>query len=169
MGRIRTLLFPAAAVITIVFATTSCAAQNTTPAAPPAATSMPTPSPSESAPLPSTSGGAAFNYPDTTDTTQLAIYLKYENSSTSGDIIVGPSAMTADRPFTVEAQCEGDVASFEVVTADKDKRVLVAGDLICDEPSSLQTNYQLPYSGPVQVNLINAENAGRAWVRVIQP
>lgn len=133
-------------------------------------TPSPSPSPSASAAPSPTPTAAGFDIPDTADPTQVAITLKYdEGEDPSGEIIAGPAVLVADRPFTIEGQCEGDGVGFEVVTADGTKRVIADGDFDCDEPPAGEFTYQLPYAGPVQVNLTDADDVDRAWVRVVQP
>nr|WP_201471049.1 hypothetical protein [Microbacterium hydrocarbonoxydans] len=143
-------------------------------------TSSEAPEPSASAsasssPSPTTSAPVdAFAYPDTTDPAQVAIHLKYgEGDDPSGEIIAGPAVLAADRQFTIEGQCEGEGAGagvgFEVVTADAERRVLAEGDFRCDDPPAGEFSYRVPYAGVVQVNLRDADDADRAWVRVVQP
>lgn len=95
--------------------------------------------------------------------------LKYEGSDPSSEIIAGPAVLVADRPFSIEGQCEGSDVGFEVITADGEKKVLADGGFACDEPPAGEFTYQLPYAGPVQVNLTDTEDVERAWVRVVQP
>lgn len=164
--RVRTI--SPIAVISLALLASGCSAGGSAQPEPADTSLPPSTSPSASAPSPSASGDA-FAYPDETDPTQVGIYLKYEDGDVSGKIIAGPSILVADRAFSVEAQCEGDEMSFEVVTADADKRVLVEGDVDCDDPPAGEFTYELPYTGPVQVNILDADDVGRAWVRVVQP
>ena len=128
------------------------------------------PSPSASAsPPPASPSASAFEYPDTAEPTQVGIALKYVGNDPSGEVIAGPAALVADRPFTIEGQCEGSGVGFEVMTADGEQRMLAEGDFDCDDPPTGEFTYQLPYAGAVQVNLTGADDAERAWVRVIQP
>jgi len=129
-------------------------------------TSAPTSAPSVSSAPPTQD----LAYPDKTDPAQVAIALKYgEGNDPSGEIIAGPAVLVADRQFTVEGQCEGDGVGFEVVTADAERRVLADGDFRCDDPPAGEFSYRLPYAGVVQVNLLEADDVDRAWVRVVQP
>ncbi|MDO9396484.1 MAG: hypothetical protein Q7T71_08070, partial [Herbiconiux sp.] len=80
-----------------------------------------------------------------------------------------PAVLIADRPFSVEGQCEGDDVGFEVMTADGEKRVIAEGAFDCADPPAGEYTFQLPYAGPIQVNLTDTEGVDRAWVRVMQP
>jgi hypothetical protein len=128
----------------------------------PAASDSPT---SEAPP----SAAEDFAYPETDDPTQAGIALKYDGDDPSGEIIAGPAVLVADRPFSVEGQCEGDDVGFEVMTADGEKRVIADGAFDCASPPAGEYTYQLPYAGPIQVNLTDTEGVDRAWVRVVQP
>ncbi|GAA2944556.1 hypothetical protein GCM10010458_32280 [Microbacterium luteolum] len=158
-----------AGLVVLACVITGCASSE----APEPVASESTSAPSTSAPTPSatsSSPAGGFAYPDTADPAQVAIHLKYgEGSDPSGEIIGGPAVLVADRQFTVEGQCEGNRVGFEVVTADAEKRVLVDGGFRCDDPPTGQFSYRLPYAGVVQVNLVDADDADRAWVRVVQP
>jgi|GEM_PF-3240483 len=157
------LIVPAALVAACFF--TGCTANDA-----PDGAGTTEPSPSTPAPVPSPSASAsAFEYPDTTEPTQVGIALKYVGDDPSGEVIAGPAVLVADRPFTIEGQCEGSGVGFEVMTADGEQRMLAEGDFDCDDPPTGEFTYQLPYAGAVQVNLTRADDAERAWVRVIQP
>lgn len=162
--RARVLIPVAAVGLACLF--TGCTSTNAddttrTPEPSPSASTSASASPSASAP--------AFAFPDTTDPVQVAITLKYDDDDPSGEIIAGPAVLVADRPFTIEGQCEGDGIGFEVMTADGEKNVIADGDFDCDDPPSGQFTYQLPYAGPVQVNLTDTDDVDQAWVRVVQP
>lgn len=156
------LIVPAA--IALACFVTGCTATNA-----PEPTEADAPSPSASAGPSPTPTAAAFTIPDTTDPVQVAITLKYDGDDPSGEIIAGPAVLVADRPFSIEGQCEGDGVGFEVMTADGEKRVIADGDFDCDDPPAGEFTYQLPYAGPVQVNLTDADDVVQAWVRVVQP
>jgi hypothetical protein len=155
------LIIPAALALACCFA--GCTASEA-----PDGTGTVEPSPAASSRSASPSA-SAFEYPDTTEPTQVGIALKYVGDDPSGEVIAGPAALVADRPFTIEGQCEGSGIGFEVVSADGQKRMLAEGDFDCDDPPAGEFAYQLPYAGPVQVNLTGADDAERAWVRVLQP
>ncbi|MET0672091.1 MAG: hypothetical protein ABWY37_01230 [Microbacterium pygmaeum] len=166
--RARTIL-PAAAISLALLASGCSAGGGAQPAASDPSPTRTAPPAQTASPSNAPSADEAFAYPDEDDPTQVAIYRKYEGSNPSGEIIAGPAVLTADRAFTIEAQCEGDGFSFEVMTADGQQRLLVEGDVDCDDPPAGEFTYQLPYSGVVQVNIGDAEGVGRAWVRVVQP
>lgn len=152
-----------AAVLAVAFFATGCTAGEPESTSPPASAS---PSASTPAPTPS---AEAFAFPDAEDPAQVAITLKYEGDDPSGEIIAGPAVLVADRPFTIEGACEGDGVGFEVMTADGEERLLADGDFACADPPAGEFTYQLPYAGPIQVNLTDADDVDRAWVRVVQP
>lgn len=162
--RVR-LALPVAVIAAAVLATGCTASEpgSTGSASPSASASTPA-----AAPEPSPTTGT-FTYPDTEEPTQVAITLKYDGDDPSGEIIAGPAVLEADRAFTVEGQCDGSGIGFEVVSADGEKRVLAEGDFDCAEPPAGEFTYQLPYAGPIQVNLTDTDDVDRAWVRVIQP
>ncbi|MGJ0389439.1 hypothetical protein [Microbacterium sp. CGR1] len=162
--RIRALTVVPVGLVVLASVITGCTSSAAPEPAASESTSAATPSGTPAPPV------REFAYPDETDPTQVAIALKYgEGNDPSGEIIAGPAVLVADRQFTVEGQCEGDGVGFEVVTADAERRVLAEGDFRCDDPPAGEFSYRLPYAGVVQVNLLDADDVDRAWVRVVQP
>lgn len=162
--RIRALTVVPVCLVVLASVVTGCTSSAAPEPVAPATTSASTPSATTAPPA----GG--FAYPDKTDPTQVAIALKYgEGNDPSGEIIAGPAALVEDRQFTIEGRCEGDGVGFELVTADAERRVLAEGDFRCDDPPTGEFSYRLPYAGVVQVNLLDADDVDRAWVRVVQP
>lgn len=150
-------------VLSVAACTGDETAEQTTP--PPQTSSEPSPTARTEPPA----ENEAFAFPDSNDPAQVAIFLKYDETQPSGRAIAGPATLIAERPFFLQAQCEGRRAAFEVLTAEVDPRVLIAGDIDCDAPPNDGFTYQVPYTGPVQVRLTEADDVRRAWVKVSQP
>lgn len=120
---------------------------------------------------PATSSARAPEPLPTSDAGQLAI-ATFDNTKTPSvaQSVTGPEVM--EGAFRIEGDCSGGSFDFRLrdATVDAPERDIVSGEIVCGDAGSLpQFRYDLGSSGgPVQMVIVDADDATHGWVRAVR-